>query len=190
MEKDTRAALDELLSGRDFEDEFAEHTEARLEDDARALAERFKDRGFINTTPSGSIVSNIPTWMTGVVDGKVFYFRYRGDTATIRIGEFDATKAEADREEGISFHEQDVATQKARVKSNPDDGDLKESLYWAEASLRIVQNRVIDTTYPNVVQAAVVRERVKGQPYSATLNPGEAAVLIGDMLDEAVAKIL
>lgn len=187
------AELDELLGDWEENEAHEEFLASRLDDDARTVEAHFADRNFEFTTPKKNIVDNIPTWFTAKVAGKVVYFRFRGDNASLRIGEFREDIALEEREKDASRVQKRLSESNALLMVSEDEkerAEIRKRIVWDEIRLgEIVVGPHIDDNHPNHVEHTVVREQVTANPLSSTLSKGQAAELIIEMLDEALTAV-
>lgn len=166
----------------------------RLDGDVETLKNRFKDRDFSLTTVDEKIVDSIPTWCTGTVAGRIFYFRFRHNEATLRVGHFDDKLAESNRQEDISSIQRRIEQNTENLQRAPEcssGAGLEFETNMLQSTLDRLMNQTAfeNSAYPNVTEYTVQRFDVTNEPLSSFLAAGSAATLIGDMLDEALAEL-
>lgn len=86
-------------------------TRAKIERDAKKvvelrLEEKYAERGLKFTF---GFRGSIPTQAFGTIDGYLFYFRYRGDYAQLRVGFIEEDRYEQEYARDMKFHNDRIA---------------------------------------------------------------------------------
>lgn len=68
------------------------------------LEQTYKDRGLKFTVP---FTGNIPNQAYGHIDGMLFYFRYRGDNASLRVGTIPLFRLEREHVQAVNRWKED-----------------------------------------------------------------------------------
>lgn len=176
--------MTESLSYLESMEQFPEAPERNFSVDEQMLREHFKGRHFEFT--SNGIVDSIPTWCTGVVDGKRFYFRFRGDTARLIVGFFEISKVFADHRAAINAKMDAV---KENFEKDPVEMDSIEMFERLE-SLQKITGRLIraighvDMRIPNSQIETAFRSEVTGEEYASSFaKDGELATLFIELFE-------
>lgn len=142
------------------------------------LEEKYAERGLKFTRGfSGSI----PVQAWGVIDGYRFYFRYRGDVASIRIGFIAEDRAEREYARDMKFHQERIARSEARQAMTGElDTSLSNALFQMEPKLNVPDGV---TDYPSSIRKQAVIVDALDHPYNGTLNATEARDLFIKLID-------
>jgi hypothetical protein len=119
-------------------------------------------------------VGSVPVQASGRIGRRFFYFRFRGDTASLTVG------SRSRRKDG-SYFRRDRTKALRTLRRWKDDGDpLGLELFIAHRNLK--RNTTLDR-HPSVpVRYAVVND-VTGEPYNGFLETDEAAELFIRLMD-------
>ncbi|MBC9705320.1 MAG: hypothetical protein H9W81_10175 [Enterococcus sp.] len=161
------------ISVEDYEDEEAQQVSERetRRRAATVLEGLFSDRGLKFTAP---FEGNIPVVAYGKVDGMNFYFRYRGDRGSLRVGTPDPQenlKHYRDKLESV-LHETNRALEK---------GIAAEEIPFFPSSVSlkpIDMNRL----FPEIVEKVASIEDYRGVRYSSYLDYNELIDLFSKLL--------
>jgi hypothetical protein len=140
-----------------------------------AIEERLSDRG-LKFEDRG--LGFVPVQAFGRIDGQRFYFRFRGDTASLTVGTFDEALELA---EWLWRKENDV-TYGAQLTAE-DANHLMFGMLIAQS------NRTLETDLnfiPTRVTAWAVADDVTGEPYNGSLELDEFATLFERLVSELV----
>jgi hypothetical protein len=140
-----------------------------------AIEERLSDRG-LKFEDRG--LGFIPAQAFGRIDGQHFYFRFRGDAASITVGPFDEALELAVWQWG----QQIDATYDAQLRAEDENHPMLGML--------IAQtDRPLETDLdflPTRVTAWAVADDVTGEPYNGSLELDEFATLFERLVSELV----
>lgn len=126
---------------------------------AARLEEKYAERGLKFTCVfSGSA----PVQAFGIIDGYRFYFRYRSDKASIRIGFIAEDRAQREHERDMKFRQQ----RHARLGGG--DKSLRE-LLLSEGPGPLVPDGITD--YPSSIRKEAYISGVLNDPYNGHLSP-------------------
>ena len=136
-----------------------------------SLTERYAGQGIRFDT---GFVGSVPVQASGRIGRRFFYFRFRGDCASLTIGS-------RNRREDGSFYKRDRTKALRTLRRWADDGDpFSLERFIAERNLK--RNATLDR-HPSVpVRYAVIND-VTGEPYNGFLEPEEAAELFARLMD-------
>lgn len=136
-----------------------------------ALTERYAGQRIRFDT---GFVGSVPVQASGRIGRRFFYFRFRGDYASLTIGSRNR------REDGSHFKRDRTRALRTlrRLKGDQDPMDLW--LYVAQRDLK--RNTTLDR-HPNLVVWHAGISDVTGEPYNGFLEPEEAAELFIRLMD-------
>lgn len=155
LPKDVSSALKAEIAAK-------RRVEARLEEKYAARGLKFT-RGFSGSVP-------VQAW--GVIDGYRFYFRYRTDAASIRIGFIADDRAEREYQRDMKFHQERIARSEAREALTGElDTSLSNALFLLEPKLHVPDGV---TDYPSSIRKQAVISGVFDDPYNGHLTPEQA----------------
>lgn len=173
-------ALDDLLDASD-EDMDAEVLREAEEMKAvcAVLEEAFPETGLRFTSAFRGIM---PVQAYGWILGQRFYFRFRGDTATLVVGNVDPVKAEAEFERKVALHARGDAQRAYWTLSGQKDVPLPADAPVDEHFRKSVIDRlnlVVETdfsvdAYPNDVSQRVSIPELTGHKWNGMLTPAGA----------------
>lgn len=145
--------------------------EARLE-------EKYADRG-LKFTRGFSGSSPVQAW--GVIDGYRFYFRYRTDAASIRIGFIAEDRAEREYERDMKFHKERIARSEAREALTGElDTSLSNALFLLEPKLNVADGV---TDYPSSIRKQAYVSGVFNDPWNGQLSPEQAEYIFVRLIE-------
>lgn len=150
---------------------------AKREAEAR-LEEKYADRG-LKFTRGFSGSTPVQAW--GVIDGYRFYFRYRGDMASIRIGFIASDRAEREYARDMKFHQERVARSEERQAQTGElDTSLSNALFLMEPKLTVLDGI---TDYPSSIRKQAIIVDALGEPYNGMLSALEAENLFTRLIE-------
>lgn len=136
--------------------------EARLEEKYADRGLKFT-RGFSGSTP-------VQAW--GVIDGYRFYFRYRTDAASIRIGFIAEDRAEREYQRDMKFHQERVERSEMRQALTGElDTSLSNAIFLLEPKRNVADGI---TDYPSSIRKQASISGVFNDPYNGHLSPEQA----------------
>lgn len=129
------------------------------------LESTFADRGLAFTIP---FTGSIPNVAYGKLDGLRFYFKFRGDGGSLRVGSYDETLAEQEYQEILSVWNANTTT------FDNDDDDFPGSMgsiFNTPPPRRVMDE---DRILPNRILWVSEVDNFTGDPYNSSLNTEEA----------------
>lgn len=85
------------------------------------LEQHYQDRGLKFTVP---FTNNIPNQAFGQIDGMLFYFRYRGDSASLRVGTIPMFRLEREHVQAVKRWKEDPTSPFGWKKERPTKREL------------------------------------------------------------------
>lgn len=147
------------------------HIPESQEDVIAALTQRYADQAIRFDT---GFVGSVPVQASGRIGRRFFYFRFRGDYASLTIGSRNR------REDGSHF-KRDRTRALRTLRRWPENGDhLSLERFIAERDLK--RNTTLDR-HPNISVRHAGISDVTGEPYNGFLEPDEAAELFIRLMD-------
>lgn len=141
------------------------------EDIIAGLTERYAAQGIRFDT---GFVGAVPVQASGRIGRRFFYFRFRGDHASLTIGSRNR------REDGSHFKRD--RTKALRALRRWPAGEDRLSLEYFIAERNLERNTKLDRHPSLIVRYAGIND-VTGEPYNGFLEPEEAAELFIRLMD-------
>lgn len=145
---------------------------------ADKLEAKYADRGLLIVQCFDGIS---PVQASGYLGMEVFYFRFRGDNASLEVGLPDWDKAKRDRENARTSYAQRIESAKEAFAAGEISAQEAEETYRAlsvEPPLRET-----DPLYPDIVSASARIEGVTGHRYAGMLSPGRLEALFCELME-------
>lgn len=167
-----------------YDDEFPDYSGTKYREAKQTLEEKYAERGL--AFDDNGFMDNIPTQAFGWVDGYRFYFRLRGGSAVLRVGERDIQAAERRRDEEIARLEADLERKRA-------EGAEEDSMYTLLTRVMLDQRRretfaVDDQDIPDHVFYRAACEY--GDWLNASLGSNENTVDLFSRLMESLEPVV
>lgn len=136
-----------------------------------ALTQRYADQGIRFDT---GFLGSVPVQASGRIGRRFFYFRFRGDHASLTIGS-------RNRRADGSYFKRDRTKALRTLRRWKDDGDpIGFARFIAERNLK--RNTTLDRHPNRIVRYAGISD-VTGEPYNGFLETNEAAELFIRLMD-------
>lgn len=178
------SVLDDFLeatfdaSEEDMEESIRREAE-EMQNTCIALEEVHANLGLRFTQPFNGLM---PVQAYGWILGKRFYFRFRGDTATLTVGNVNPEKAEAEFERKVTLHARGDAQRAYWTLSGQKDVPLPADVPVDEhfrAAVIDRMNLAVETdfsvtAFPNDVAQRVSLPEFTGHKWNGLLTPAQA----------------
>lgn len=132
----------------------------------------FAERGLTFTIP---FTGSIPNVAYGKLDGLRFYFKFRGDGGSLRVGSYDETLAEEE-------YQQILSAWKANTPIDDDDDDFPGtmgSIFNRPPSRHVMDE---DRVLPNRILWVSEVDNFTGDPYNSSLDTEEAVKIFTELV--------
>ncbi|WIE81073.1 hypothetical protein [Curtobacterium sp. MCSS17_016] len=150
-----------------------------------ALEAKYADRGLrFGRDREGRVagMGSVPVQAFGHIDGQRFYFRFRRDDASIRVGPFDEALELALWERGEQVRKDRLAKLEASGERYDDDG--RESFMWLFDSRPSVAPSADDASFaPSRTTAVAAEWDIFNDPYLGTLEDDQFEQLFTRLID-------
>lgn len=138
---------------------------AQVDEAVAELEAKFADRGLRFTE---GFRGACPMQAYGWIDGERFYFRYRSDIATLRVGLIDPVQAQKNYEYERTVKAQSMVDFVAGHREM-DEAERKELLEKYAAKAVLATNDDVQV-FPTAVSAVAHLGGIQGNPYAGALN--------------------
>lgn len=142
------------------------------------LEEKFPERGLKFTLP---FTGSIPNVAYGHIDGMRFYFKFRGDCGSLRVGIYDAGIDEKEYQESLELWKASSATRAVLKDMNAEEAEDYE--FWNGMTKPKRHSVLEDRVLPNTILAYAELNDFAGIDYNSDLNPEEMVRLFSHLVE-------